>query len=133
MALNIDISRTLRRPSDLVRLVEAVVAGLAEDEADWIEWKSTLDLRTIEGQFTVAKHILGLANRTPGQAVRFVEGLGYIIVGAEPGSVAGVVPIDPAKVDDGLSKYLGNPGPMWSPSYVEVQGQSVVTPLRHPR
>src|SRR4051812_10411844 len=122
MALNIDVHEELRRPSDLVKLVNAVVSGNDEDEADWVEWKSTLDLASTEGQFSLARQILGSANRHPDQAARFMGGLGYIIVGAEPASVAGVPRIDLAKLDGSLEKYLGNPGPMWSGVYVEVQG-----------
>jgi len=51
MALSIEFDRGLRRPADLAELVEAVVAGQDEDEADWIEWKSTLDLTTPAGTF----------------------------------------------------------------------------------
>jgi hypothetical protein len=62
VALNIDVHEGLRRPADLVKLVEAVIAGKDEDEADWIEWKSTLDLTTAGGAFNLARQILGSSN-----------------------------------------------------------------------
>ena len=126
MALNIETSGSMRRPSDLVKLVEAVVAGTSEDEADWIEWKSTLAMTTAEGTYSLARQILGSAHRNPDSAARFMGGQGFIIVGAEPGSVEGVAPVDLAKLDSALEAYLGNPGPTWSGVYVEVQGKQVL-------
>ncbi len=126
MALSIDVDRALRRPTDLARLVEAVVAGKRDDEADWIEWKSTLDLTTGEGIFSLARQILGSAHRQPDQAARFMQGLGYIVVGAQPGSVEGVTAVDLAKVDASLEKYLGPSGPVWGGVYVDVHGKDVL-------
>ncbi|WP_369256948.1 hypothetical protein [Geodermatophilus amargosae] len=126
MALNIDVHERLRRPADLMKLVEAVLAGKDEDEADWIEWKSTLELTTLEGAFNIARQILGSANRFPEHAGRFMQGLGYVIVGAAPGSLDGVTPLDLAKLDAALEKYLGNPGPTWGGTYVDVQGKTVL-------
>ena len=45
MALMIDTSRALLQPAELHRLVRAVEAAQHEDEDEWIEWKSCLDLR----------------------------------------------------------------------------------------
>lgn len=89
MAIMIDTSRGLRRPLDLVSLVEAVVNAGPADEAFWIEWKSQLDLTQPAGQFKAARAILSFANRMPDTASTACEGLAYLIVGAEPGSVAG--------------------------------------------
>ncbi|WP_346622564.1 hypothetical protein [Blastococcus montanus] len=134
MALNIEVHEGLRRPADLVKLAEAVVAGKDEDEADWIEWKSALDLTTPEGAFSLARQILGSANRHPDHAARFMAGLGYVLVGVEPGSVEGVTLIDLARLDAALDKYLGNPGPVWAGIFVEVQGKDVlVVTVESPR
>src|SRR3954454_15181433 len=59
MALVVDPTRLLRRPSDLVELVEAVIAASPSDEGEWIEWKSQADLGTTAGLFTLARQILG--------------------------------------------------------------------------
>ena len=40
-------------------------------------------------QATLARHILGMANHSSDDARRHAAGCGYIVVGAEPGSVAG--------------------------------------------
>jgi len=37
-----------------------------------------------------------------------MEGLGYVIVGAEPDSVEGVTTVDLAKLDASLARYLGS-------------------------
>ena len=63
MALALDTSVAFRGSSDLQRLVAAILAASDHDEADWVEWKSTLDLTTKAGCFTVARTVLGMANR----------------------------------------------------------------------
>lgn len=88
MAIAADTSRGLRRPLDLVSLVEAVVNAGPADEAFWIEWKSQLDLTKPAGQFKAARAVLSFANRMPDPASTVCEGLAYLIVGAEAGSVA---------------------------------------------
>ncbi len=126
MAIAVDIARALRRPLDLVGLVEAVVAAGSSDEGSWIEWKSELDLSSAEGAFKAARTILGFANRMPDTAGNFCEGLSYLIIGAEPGNVIGTPAIDGADLDQKFSKYLGTDGPTWSPMYVTVQGENVL-------
>lgn len=51
-------------------LVCAVVAAEREDELDWIEWKIAGDLTKRPTQGTVARHILGMANRMPDRAAQ---------------------------------------------------------------
>jgi len=126
MAIVVDTTRELRRPLDLVRLVEAVVAAGPTDEGSWIEWKSELDLSSPEGAFKAARAILGFANRMPDTAGNVCEGLSYLIIGAEPGQVKGTPAIDGADLDQKFSKYLGTDGPTWSPMYVTVQGENVL-------
>ena len=61
-----------------------------------MEWKSSLDLGAPEGRFTVAKAILGFANRAVDQAQLAFEGVAYLVVGVEPGAAAGVINVDHA-------------------------------------
>lgn len=127
MTLDFDTTTAPRRPSELAGLVAAVVEADRTDETDWLEWKSALDLVRAEGRFNVARAILGLANRRPDYAQRVCEGYGFVVVGAEPGEVAGVDDVDPAVLDDGLSPYLGgSKGPRWSAAYVRVNGKQVL-------
>jgi len=126
MALHIDTTQPFRRPSERIALVEAILSAAPEDEKDWLEWKSVLDLADADGRFGVARHVLGLANRMPEAAAANAEGFGYVVVGAEPGKVHGVTPMDPADLESGLAPYLGPTGPLWDPMYVAVQGLHVL-------
>jgi hypothetical protein len=126
MAIIVDISQVLRRPADLLHLVEAVVAALPTDEAEWVEWKSDLPLDALDGWFSISKQVLGFANRDPDRAARFAGGNGYVIVGAEPGNVRGITPVDPAQLDNWLRSFLGNDGPVWSANYVTVERKEVL-------
>jgi hypothetical protein len=133
MALDIDTRRALRGLPDLRRLVEAVVAAGEHDEAEWIEWKSTLDLTTKHGQFHVARTVLGMANRLPERAAAVCEGVGYIVVGAEPGSRAGIASVDLADLDASLEHYLGgSEGPRFTPTYVNHGDATVLVVVVEP-
>jgi hypothetical protein len=127
MPIDVDVAVALRGIEDLRRLVSAVVRANEHDEADWIEWKSTLDLTAKKGCFQVARAILGLANRPPDRAVLACKGLGYVVVGAEPGSLSGIASVDPATLDQILQPYLGGvDGPVWVPNYVSLEGKLVL-------
>jgi hypothetical protein len=126
VSIDIDTSRPARRPGELKGLLDAVRAALPSDEAEWIEWKSQLPLDVTEGWFAIARQVLALANRDPDRAVRFMGGLGYVIVGCEPGGLQGISPVDPVVLDSGLRKYLGDAGPAWSPTFLQVEGRTVL-------
>lgn len=126
VAVSIDTSRALRGTDALRRLVEAVIRASKHDETDWLEWKSTLDLASKEGRFHVARTVIGFANRLPDQARLHCEGVGYLVVGAEPGSCEGVDDIDPADLTQGVGEYLGHQGPAWTPTLLRVGGTTVL-------
>src|SRR6185312_4320544 len=85
MTLRIDVSRALTTHEERAALVRAVVVAEPEDELDWIEWKIAGDLSKRPTQGTIARHILGMANRLPDRAALHAGGCGYLILGAEPG------------------------------------------------
>lgn len=127
MALDLNSQTPLRRYGDLVRLVNAVVEAEPHDEPAWLEWKGRLDLSTAQGRFSVAKAVLGIANRMPDAAAPYFEGVGYVVVGAEAGNVYGVEAIDPAQLDDGMSPYIGGlKGPTWSSIFVTIDDKQVL-------
>jgi hypothetical protein len=126
MPLAVDISSAFRSPHELAMLVEAVLNASENDESDWIEWKSGLDLGEKGTQGTIARHILGMANRRPEHAARYAAGCGYIIVGAEPGRCAGVAEVDPAVLSQGVHPYVGAEGPGSAAHYVNRDGASVL-------
>jgi hypothetical protein len=126
MTLRIDVSRALATHEERAALVRAVVAAQPEDELDWIEWKIGADLSKGAAQGTMARHILGMANRLPDRAAVHAGGYGYLIMGAEPGSVPGITKVDPASLGQGVQSWLGTEGPAWWPHYDEEQGVPVL-------
>lgn len=126
MPISLDTRTGIRHP-DLRRVVQAVIDADTHDEADWIEWKSELDLTTKQGCFPIARTILGMANRLPAAASLVCEGLGYVVVGAEPGNLRGVASVDPADLDQIFEPWLGGAeGPRYVLSYVAIEGKKVL-------
>ena len=125
MTLNIQSNSALRRPTELQDLVRAVLHADPADETDWIEWKSFRQLTTPDGRADAARHILGFANRHPDRAGRNFEGCGYLLIGVQPGRLSGADRIDPAELEAGLRRYLGDPGPQWSFHNVSYQESHV--------
>ena len=68
----IDTRVSLRSPLELTGLVSAIVAASPNDETDWLEWKSGMDLGQKDSHVTIAWHILGMANRRVADALRQV-------------------------------------------------------------
>jgi hypothetical protein len=127
MTLEVDVSRAHRRPKELRALVAGVEAARPEDEADWIEWKSTMNLADRETRATLARHIIGMANRRVEEAGRFAQGFGFILAGIEPGNRCGVSAVDLADLDAGIESYLGQDGPRWTATYdTASEGVSVL-------
>lgn len=127
MAIDIDTGHALRRPGELAQLVQAILAANPNDESHWLEWKASLDLSTRAGRLHLGRAVLGMSNRMPDLASPVCEGVGYIVVGVEPGRLAGVAPVDAAQLDDGLSPYLGGAkGPNWGATYLDLNGLSVL-------
>jgi hypothetical protein len=127
MALKISTQSALRSHEELAALVRAVAGALPEDEAGWLEWKIAGDLSATATQGTIARHILGMANRMPHSAAVHAGGCGYLIMGVEPGNMPGIVRVDHAVLVRGVQPYLGADGPVWSHHYDEDgQGVSVL-------
>lgn len=134
MTVAIDSSKAYRWPSELVELINAVTSTDPNNESTWIEWKSTLDLDDKSGHHHIAKHILGFANRTVTTARRHADGHAYLVVGAEPGTLAGVAPVDQAVLTPRIARYVGSEV-RWRAEYIGVREQQVlvivVDPPRH--
>ncbi|MFI1195335.1 helix-turn-helix domain-containing protein [Micromonospora sp. NPDC020750] len=131
MVLQIDTSTPLLRPSQLTDLVRAVSSAEPDDEHLWIEWKSSLDLSTSAGLEQVVKAIIGLANREPAAAGRRAYGYGYLLVGVEPGSINGVVTVDPEKLVGKVRSYVGT-AISWTPEYIAVDEKQVLVVIVDP-
>lgn len=128
---NVDSSRVYRYPSELIELVELVEQADPNNESTWIEWKSTLDLNDKPAHYHIAKHVLGFANRSVLNATVHAAGHAYLIVGAEPGNILGVTPVDPAVLRPKIMRYVGS-NVKWHPEYVNVKGITVLVVVVDP-
>jgi hypothetical protein len=134
MALSIDTSEPLRTPRQLASLVRAVVNAEATDEKPNLEWKSILDIGKSgkQGHFSIARCILGMANRQVDNAATSFGGCGYLVVGAEPGGVTGVDIPDSESLEDWIERYTGDGGPRWSPHSVRIEDKTVLVVIVEP-
>ena len=99
----LDTSKQFRSIKELEVLVKAIsLAPLTESEPDWLEWKREAVLDDRRWQAQIAKCIAGFANRDPIVAKLWAGGCSYLVIGAEPGNVTGVTPIDNARLQDGI-------------------------------
>lgn len=130
VAIPINTSNALLRPSQLEDLVRAVRDSEEHDEHDWLEWKSNLDLASKGAKQHIAKQVLGFANRTVAAAARHAQGYAYVLVGVEPGSVVGVSTIDNADLTSGIAPYVG--AVQWAPEYVIVDDKTVLVVIIDP-
>ena len=127
--INLDGS-TPMPPHRLTELITAILEAKPEDECDWAEWKSRLDLGNRQGQLTLARSILGFANRNPETSQRPFAGTAYMVIGAEPGQLVGVQPLDLSVLQPKVAHYLGNPGPFWRHHYVTpVEDPTLTVPV----
>ncbi len=124
--LNFDASKAPVSVGEFNALVKAVVGALDEDEADWLEWKSTLTLDSAPGKVSVARCVVALANRLPDVAAGRCEGRGYLVVGASPGGVAGTRRVDPQQLDSWWRPLLGSDGPSWRAHWVVADEKDVL-------
>jgi hypothetical protein len=126
VALPIDSSRPIRTRAEQIALVEAIRdAPTSEQETNSLEWKGSLDLASKRDLTKIVKTVVGFANRQPGEAAKAFSGCAYLLIGVEPGILAGVQPVDAAKLESGLTPYIG-PVVQWRPDYVEVDGKTVL-------
>jgi hypothetical protein len=127
VALEIDTTRAFASPARKRELVAGIRdAPKHESEPSWLEWKGAVDFSQKRWYPEIACHCMGLANRNPDHAQRTAEGMGYVVVGAEPGNLCGAGPIDNARLEEGLAVYLGRGGPQVSFDYVDVDGIDVL-------
>jgi hypothetical protein len=96
MAVSLDPAASPDTAEEAIAVVDGVLAASPADELDWIEWKGSLDLSSKAVRGTLARHILGMANRMPETAASHAGGRGFMVVGAEPGDRRGVTAADPA-------------------------------------
>jgi hypothetical protein len=127
VVLIIDTSRALRTPSQVLSLIRAVYEAAPEDESRAVEWKSAYaDLTSTEASFAIGRAILGLANRPVAVAAASFEGVGYILVGVEPGSLGEQQVPDSAELLNAVHRYTGHGWPYWNASTLLLDGVAVL-------
>lgn len=115
------------KPREWRALLDAVYHAERADEQSWLEWKTSINLRSKEHIATVvAKAIIAFANRDPGDASRHVGGIGILLVGIEPGNAVGVQQVDNSDLEKLLTQYIGDDGPIWQPHWDSYNGATVL-------
>jgi hypothetical protein len=107
VTLTIYTGTALRKGEQLEQLVRAIAAADGEDETNWLEWKSRLDLTKNDDRGKLAKGTLGFSNRPIDIASRHCEGCGYFIVGVDHAAVHGIDRVDLADLENALIAWLG--------------------------
>jgi hypothetical protein len=110
----------------LPTLVRAIVAAAPDEpETDALEWKGALELSSRKARFQIARTLLGFGNRTVEKARATFGGHAYLVAGAEPGKLSGVVLPDPAELENALDAFIAQGHPSWRLHRVEVDGVTV--------
>lgn len=126
--LAIDISRPIRSRVDQQELVRAVFDAPAnEQETHYLEWKGPLALagKDAAGRATIAKAVLGFANRDPTLAARAMAGCAYLLAGVSPGDLPGVEAVDVAQLEAQVVSYVGR-NIDWRADYVVVDERTIL-------
>jgi hypothetical protein len=129
VALNLDTSapiRSLARKRELVRAIYKAPAS--EQETDWLEWKSVVELTAKRWRAELSRQALGMANRDPEVAAKWAGGCGFVVLGVSPGLLDGTPVHDNADIEAWLTPYIGRApnAPEWASEYVEVQGKQIL-------
>lgn len=126
MAIDFDTAALPKGTIGWTSLLTAVESAHQNDENEWIEFKANLDPTTVDGRFTVAKAIVAFANRDPNVAAKWLAGHAIIVIGLEPGNVAGAPEVDPADLHNNISQLLAAPAPAWDPTPLTYKGKHVL-------
>ncbi|MGP9623548.1 hypothetical protein ACT3S7_11325 [Corynebacterium sp. AOP34-AQ2-28] len=91
------------------RILDHIVAVGDEAETNYLEVKSSLDMRNKFDIAKIAKFLLAVANRQPIQAARHFQGYAVLVVGAEKGRSQGIPRgTEPHDLENLLRPYLGS-------------------------
>lgn len=132
-ALKIELSSALRPSDQVLSLVRAVYDAAPEDETRAVEWKSGYaDLTSQEASFAISRAILGLANRPVAVAAASLEGVGYVLVGVEPGAMNGQPVPDSAELLNAVHRYTGHRWPHWDARTLVLNDVSVLVVVVEP-
>jgi hypothetical protein len=120
-----DFSVRARRHSERLAIVEHILGTPGLQETDYLEWKTGYDLAKRPGAASTAKQLMAMANRDEKHAVRHAEGYAYVLLGVEPGNLAGVELWDSADIETWISRFAG-PDLRYDEHYVQKDGKQVL-------
>lgn len=89
-------------------LLDYVLArgGAVDDERDWLELKSELDLDTKAGVVSLARFAIAAANRHPSSAASHLGGHAVLLVGIQGGAVVGTKRVELNVFTSIMSQYV---------------------------
>lgn len=120
-----DFAVRARRPSERLAIVEHILGTPGLQETDYLEWKMGYDLAKRPGAVSTAKQLMAMANRDEKHAMRHAEGYAYVLLGVEPGNLAGVELWDSADIETWISRFAG-PDLRYDEHYVQKDGKQVL-------
>lgn len=116
--------------------------GQVDDRAEryFLELKSTADLNSDGDRAKVAKFVLGAANRDPDRAGKRFDGRALMVLGVSKGSITGIGTFESKDLEQFVTRFIGDPGPVWDHHSVPVDADHEVIviivdppdPSRHP-
>jgi hypothetical protein len=134
--MDADLSRLPIGTESWCALIDHALALGDLAEGDYLEIKGTLPFSPSAARktsaVTLARAVLGLANRMPDLAQRHLGGHGVILVGLRDQNIVGTEDIDGAALRDALQPYLGEDGPQWEPNFVVHPNGLVLAIVVHP-
>ncbi|GAA0430283.1 AlbA family DNA-binding domain-containing protein [Leifsonia naganoensis] len=120
--IDFDVSRLPTRVAEWSELLAAIFEATPNDEAYWVEWKSTYSWENRAHLGAVARAIIAMANRDPDEAATHLGGNAIVVVGLEPGVAHGVNAIDSTVLENKLDAFTGGrEGPRWIPHWLRFR------------
>jgi hypothetical protein len=129
MALELDTSTPIRSPSRQRELVRAIYdANPSEQETEWLEWKTQVDLTKKRWRAEIGRQVIGMANRDPNTAAQWADGCGFIVLGVAPHQLVGCPIYDNAQIEDWLTPFVGRSpnAPQWASTPIRIDNKDVL-------
>lgn len=133
--MEFDQSRLPTGRSGWIAVIDHALSLGDLSELDYLELKGALSFEKACARAsgaTIARAVLGLANRMPDVAGQHLAGHGVILVGIAGGKVVGADEADPAEVRPRITLYVGEDGPGWDFQYVKHPGGLVLVVVVDP-
>jgi hypothetical protein len=133
--VTVDLSHVPISPDAWCALIDHALSLGDKCEVDYLELKGTLSFAKGDSKAsaaTIAKAILGMANRMPDVAELHLDGYGVVLVGIAGGVVTEAEEVDGADLRNLVDVYVGNDGPGWTHVYTHHRDGLVLAVVVHP-